>query len=308
VGNSNQLIIICGPTGIGKTRIAIDLAKDLKCEIISADSRQIYKELNIGTGAPSAKELTAVPHHFVRSHSIHQYYNAYMFETEVLSFLSDYFKRKRNIIMVGGSGLYIDAICMGIDDFPTIDPAIRNKWQTLYKNNGLKYLQEKVKSNDKEYYTKVDKNNPKRLLKAIEVFEMTGKPYSSFLAKTHRSRPFSIIKIGLNTRREILYDRINRRVDHMIDAGLIEEARKLYSYRHLTPLNTVGYKELFAYFESAVTMDTAIEQIKNHSRAYARRQITWFRRDKSIQWFEPENYKLIIKYIEEQLKVNESER
>lgn len=298
----NYLIVLCGPTGIGKTGIAVELAKEIHCEIISADSRQLYKEMTIGTATPSTSELNAVPHHFIRSHSIHNYFNASMFETEVLSFLSDYFTRKQIIIMVGGSGLYLDALCNGIDELPSIDQDIRNKWLTLYKKNGLQFLQDKVKTDDLDYYLNVDINNPKRLLKAIEVFEMTGKPYSAFLKKNYRPRPFHIVKIGLNTTRELLYERINRRVDCMIEAGLIEEVQGLYPYKHLTPLNTVGYKELFEYFDGTLTRDEVIRQIKDHSRAYARRQLTWFRRDKTIIWFEPDDIESIKGYIDSQIK------
>jgi len=300
--SDRNLIIVCGPTGIGKTKLAIELAKELDCEILSADSRQVYKEMSIGTAVPTAGELRAVPHHFIRTHSIHNYYNASMFEVEVLSFLSDYFTRKNTMIMAGGSGLYIDAVCKGIDELPAIEPEVREKWQELFKINGLEFLQEKVRTSDPGYFSAADTNNPKRLLKALEVFEMTGKPYSSFLKKTPQERPFSILKIGLNIKRELLYDRINQRVDRMMEAGLVEEAKKLYPYRHLTPLNTVGYKELFAYFEGSVTLEEATEQIKNHSRAYARRQLTWFRRDKDMEWFEPEDRESILRYIESQIR------
>ena len=295
------LIIICGPTGIGKTKVAIEAAQALQCEIISADSRQIYKEMSIGTAVPSDSELAVVRHHFIKTHSIHTYYNASMFEVEVLEFLEDHFKQKNCIIMVGGSGLYIDAVCKGIDELPTIEKEVRIKWQEIFKNKGLEFLQEQVRENDPEYFSSADIQNPKRLLKAIEVFEMTGKPYSSFLKKKPQERSFSILKIGLNTKREVLYERINQRVDRMMEAGLTEEAKKLYPYRKLTPLNTVGYKELFEHFDGKLTLEKAREQIQNHSRAYARRQLTWFRRDKDIKWYEPQNTEYIIQYIENQI-------
>ena len=291
------LIVICGPTGIGKTKVAIEAAQALSCEIISADSRQIYKEMSIGTAVPSEQELAAVRHHFIQTHSIHSYYNASMFEVEVLDFLNEYFRKNNCIIMVGGSGLYIDAVCKGIDDLPTIEKAVRDKWQKIFKDKGLEFLQEQVKAKDPEYFSTADIQNPKRLLKALEVFEMTGKPYSTFLKKKPRERSFSILKVGLNTERSILYERINQRVDRMMEAGLVEEAKKLHPYKHLTPLNTVGYKELFAHFDGKLTLEEAREQIQNHTRAYARRQLTWFRRDKDIQWFEPQNTEYIISIL-----------
>ena len=298
---SGHLIVLCGPTGVGKTKLAVDLAKSLDCEIISADSRQIYKEMYIGTAVPGKTELNSVVHHFIQSHSIHNYYNASMFEAEVNSFLNNYFTQNERIIMVGGSGLYIDAVCKGIDDLPTIPHDIRRKWLELFKNKGLKFLQDQVKKCDPEYYNKVDRNNPKRLLKAIEVFEITGKPYSTFLKKESKPRSYSTLKIGLNIKRDILYERINHRVDQMIKVGLIEEARALYPHQKLTPLNTVGYKELFSYFDGKIPLEEAIEQIKNHSRAYARKQITWFRRDPEIIWFEPEDFEMIRNYIYEKI-------
>jgi tRNA dimethylallyltransferase len=293
----NYLIVLCGPTGIGKTRIAIEVAKRLDCEIISADSRQFFKEMKIGTAVPSDGELFAVRHHFIHSHSIHHPYNASKFEEEVIQFLDDYFSKKSIIILAGGSGLYIDAVCKGIDDLPSTNPEIREKWAENYRTKGLEFIQAKVAGIDPEYYRKADFNNPKRLLKAIEVFEMTGMPYSGFLKHEPKQRNFKVVKIGLDTERKQLYEQINRRVDSMIRNGLIEEVRALYPFRQLTPLNTVGYRELFAHFDGVISLEEAIEQIKNHSRAYARRQLTWFRRDKDIMWFEPGEVDGIIKYI-----------
>ncbi len=294
----NTLIVICGPTGIGKTKIGVELAQHFRCEIISADSRQFFKEMKIGTAVPSENKLDAVPHHFIQSHSIHDQYNASMYEQEVLTFLKHYFSEKDMIIMVGGSGLYINAVCEGIDELPSIDQNVRKKWQNLHRKKGLIFLQSKLKEIDPSYYEEVDKNNPKRILKAIEVFEMTGKPYSSFLKKEKSSRFFQILKIGLNTDRETLYSRINKRVDKMMKKGLPDEAMSLHPFKDLTPLNTVGYKELFEYFEGKISLDEASEQIKNHSRAYARRQLTWFRNDKAITWFEPEDVNGMKKLIE----------
>jgi tRNA dimethylallyltransferase len=298
LNNRKRLIVLCGPTGIGKTKIAVELAKSLACDIISADSRQLYKEMRIGTAVPSEKELLEVTHHFIQSHSIHDYYNASMFEMEVLNFLQHYFTRKNTIILSGGSGLYIKAVCEGIDELPAIDLNVRKKWQYLHSQKGLEYLQSFLKKNDPSYFQDVDKDNPKRLLKAIEIIEMTGKTYSSFLKKVKVPRPFQIVKIGLNTDRTILYNKINERVDRMMKEGLLEEAHSLYIYKNLTPLNTVGYKELFAYFDGRLSLEETTGQIKNHSRAYARRQLTWFRRDSTISWFEPEDLSGIKKYID----------
>ncbi|MBN1596880.1 MAG: tRNA (adenosine(37)-N6)-dimethylallyltransferase MiaA [Bacteroidales bacterium] len=292
-----HLIVICGPTGVGKTSVAINVANALKSVIISCDSRQIYREMKIGTSVPGKKELEQVPHFFIHTRSIDEYYNASMFEQEVNIFLEQYFENSNTAIMEGGSGLYIDAVCKGIDELPAIDGKIREKWHNTYVNEGIDTLKEKLETIDPEYYNRVDKNNPKRLQKAIEVYEMTGEKYSSFLKNNNKYRPYNILKIGINTDRQKLYNQINERVDRMIEQGLIEEARSLYTKRHLSPLNTVGYKELFDYFDNKLSLPKAIEKIKDHSRAYARRQITWFRRDNSIKWFEPDQLQTILDYI-----------
>jgi tRNA dimethylallyltransferase len=258
--------------------------------------------MTIGTAVPAIKEQQLVPHYFLQTHSIHDTYNASIFEVEVNEFLAGYYKNNQAAIMVGGSGLYIDAVCNGIDDLPKINKGVRDKWHLIYMDKGLEYLQQKVKETDHEYYRKADRNNPKRLLKAMEVFEMTGLPYSSFLTRIKKERCFIPVKIALNTEREVLYNQINQRVDKMMKFGLLEEAKSLYPFKHLIPLNTVGYKELFDYFDEKLTLHEAVDQIKNHSRAYARRQITWFRKDKSIKWFEPDDITSIINYIEEQIK------
>jgi tRNA dimethylallyltransferase len=299
------LVVICGPTGIGKTKLAVEVARFFKSVIISADSRQIYREMSIGTAVPSPTDLDSIRHEYVQSISIRENYNASMFETEVIEKLSDLYRLHDLVVMTGGSGLYIDAVCNGIDNLPAIDPEIRDRWEKKYKEEGIKFLQAKVKEIDYGYFEIADLNNPKRLLKAIEIFEMTGEPYSSFLTYTKKQRSFHILKIGLNTQREKLYKTINHRVDEMIEAGLLEEARRLYTFRNLRPLNTVGYKELFDYFEGKLTFEQAVAQIKDHSRAYARRQITWFRKDKSIQWFEPTEVQSIIKFIREKINKND---
>lgn len=292
-----HLIVICGPTGIGKTRVAIEVAGNLGCEIISADSRQIYKEMRLGTAVPSMKELKTIRHHFIQSHSIHRYYNASLFEQEVVDFLKKYYETHNTAVMAGGSGLYIDAVCTGIDELPTVMPAVREKWKKLYDEEGLDFLQRKVKEIDPAYYEKVDRNNPKRLLKAIEVNEMTGESYSSFLTSSKKKRSFTTCKIGLDTDRKELYEKINQRVDDMMANGLLEEAKTLHPFKHLTPLKTVGYKELFAYLEGQLPLNEAVAKIKNHTRAYARRQLTWFRRDKQVAWFEPDEIDRITSYI-----------
>lgn len=283
-----QLVVIGGPTGIGKTATAIELARHFNTEIISADSRQFYKEMKIGTAVPSDKELSLVKHHFIQNLSVESSFNASTFEIDTINLLEVLFKTKEVIFLVGGSGLYIDAICNGIDDLPSIPSLVRQKYNQLYEINGLPYIQDFLKTIDHAYYSQVDLNNPKRILKALEVFEITKKPYSSFLSNSQKKRPFDILKIFLDIDRTELYNQINQRVDKMIEAGLEEEARKLIRFKNLTPLNTVGYKELFDYFDGKISREEAITQIKNHTRAYARRQLTWFRRYSDAHWFRPE--------------------
>jgi tRNA dimethylallyltransferase len=291
------LVVILGPTAVGKTSLSIELSQWLKTEIISCDSRQFYKELDAGTAKPSKEELNLVKHHFINHISVKDYYNASMFEQEVLNLLINLFQTNDVVIMVGGSGMYIDAVCKGIDDLPTVDPEIRNKLIEEFKTDGIESLRLKLKKLDPEYYTRVDLKNPNRLLKAIEVALMTGRPYSEFLTKPHKVREFDIIKIGLNGERDALYDRINQRVDDMMQNGLLIEAREFYPIRHLNALNTVGYKELFQCIDGEITIEKAIELIKRNSRHYARRQMTWFRRDKDIRWFEPSDKDDIKEYI-----------
>ena len=280
----SRLIIITGPTAVGKTNVAIEMAKALNTEIISCDSRQMYREMRIGTAVPSAEELAAVPHHFIGNLSIHDYYNVSMFEQECLQLLDKLFLKYPTVVMTGGSGLYIDAVCKGIDDFPTVDPEIRKTVTGWFKSEGIEYLQQQLKVLDPEHYAKVDLRNYKRIMKAIEVSLQTGKPYSSFLTAQERKRPFDIEKIVLNRPREELFERINRRTTQMLKEGLLEEARTLYPYRHLNALNTVGYKELFAYMDGQYDLDTAVELIRRNTRRYAKRQLTWFARDKEMIW------------------------
>jgi tRNA dimethylallyltransferase len=294
-----QLVVICGPTGIGKTRISVEVAKYFKTIIISADSRQIYREMSIGTAIPTINDLRSVKHEFIQVRSIQEYYNASIFEEEVIKTVENYYDKLDIIIMTGGSGMYIDAVCKGIDDLPEIDPDIRTMWLKKYHDKGLEFIQAEVKNIDPGYFEITDLNNPNRLLKAIEIYEMTGRPYSSFLTHSKKQRSFGIVKIGLNMQRDELYNRINQRVDKMMAEGLLDEAVKLYPFRNLTPLNTVGYKELFDFIDGKLSIEKAVEKIKDHSRAYARRQLTWFRKDKSIQWFEPDDARPLIHYIRE---------
>jgi tRNA dimethylallyltransferase len=299
------LVVLTGPTGIGKTAISIDLARYFRSEIISCDSRQIFKELNIGTAVPSSKELQAVRHHFIQTHSVAENYNASRYEIEALKLLENLFQKYDILFLVGGSMLYIDAICKGIDSMPDADPEIRAKLKRQLKEEGLESLRFQLKKLDPEYYKKVDLKNPARIIHALEISLVSGKPYSSFRTNPNKPRPFKIVKIGLNTDREKLHQRINQRVDLMVENGLIEEARKVYSQKHLTALNTVGYRELFAWFDGELSKQKAIELIKRNSRRYARKQLTWFRRDEEMRWFEPGDMKEIIEYVKTTMEKDE---
>jgi tRNA dimethylallyltransferase len=297
-----SLIVIAGPTAVGKSKIAVELAKHLETEIISCDSRQIYKELGIGTAVPDIKELGGIKHHFLQNKSIHQQYNASMFENEVLELLDELFTIKDVVIMAGGSGMYIDAVCTGIDDLPPVDDEIREQLQNQYHHEGIESLRTMLKKLDPEYYKTVDLKNTKRILKALEISLMTGKSYSSFLTNPKKERSFEIIKTGLNIQREVLYKRINARVDLMIHQGLVDEAKRYFEYRNLNALNTVGYKEIFMYLEGTVTLDEAIDLIKRNTRKYARRQLTWFRKYNDMKWFDPPDMAEIDEYINERLR------
>ena len=291
------LIVILGPTGVGKTRVAIKVAKKLKTEIISCDSRQIYRELRIGTAVPSDSELAEVKHHFIQSKSIYEYYNASMFEFEATDLLDKLFRNFKRVVMVGGSGLYINAVCYGIDELPTIDPGLRKELAEKYKNEGIESIRKQLKFLDPEYYSVVDLKNHKRILKALEVSIMTGRPYSSFLLHQIKERSFNIMKIGLSMERCELYKYINERVDRMIADGLLNEAKQYYKDRNLNSLNTVGYKELFDYLDNKITFENAIELIKKNTRNYARKQLTWFRKDRNIKWFNHDETDNIIEFI-----------
>jgi len=296
------LLVVQGPTGIGKSNLSIQLAKHFQTEIISADSRQLFKELSIGTAVPTPEELKQVPHHLIHSHSILEDYNASRFETEALELIDQLFTRLNLLVMTGGSMLYVDAVCKGIDDQPDVDLQIREKLMRELEEKGIEHLRLQLKQLDETYYQQVDLKNPKRLIRALEVCLMTGKPYSSFRTETTKKRPFQILKIGLNMDREQLYDRINQRVDQMMQAGLEAEARSIYAHRHLNSLNTVGYKELFAWFDKEISKEKAVELIKRNSRRYARKQLTWLRKDEAIHWFEPHQTNEIIAFIEQNRK------
>jgi tRNA dimethylallyltransferase len=301
--STKTLVVLVGPTGIGKTSAGIKIAEHFQTEIISADSRQIYKEMSIGTAVPSKKELSRVKHHFIHSHSVFDNYNASRYETEVLALLPQLFKKFGAVLLVGGSMLYVDAVCEGIDKMPDADLKIREKLKKQLKHEGISGLRLQLKKLDPDYYSQVDLKNPNRIIHALEICITTGKPYSSFRSNQKKPRPFSIIKIGLDCDRTELHDRINHRVDKMIEDGLETEARKLFKHKNLTALNTVGYRELFAYFDGEIPREKAIELIKRNSRRYARKQLTWFRKDKDLVWFTPDGTEKIISFLENKLEV-----
>ncbi len=289
-----KLIVILGATGVGKTKLSIELARMFNTVIISADSRQIYKELSIGTAVPSVSQLLSVKHFMIQNKSIYDYYSAGKYESEVLDILNNIFKNKNTAILVGGSGMYIDAVCKGIDNLPDAIPELRKNLINKYEKEGIASLRFDLKNLDLEYYKIVDLQNSKRIIKALEICLQTGKTYTSFRKNIIKKRNFDIIKIGLKREREELYKRINKRVDIMIKSGLVEEASKFRSACKLNSLNTVGYKELFPYFEKKYSLDEAVRLIKRNSRRYAKRQITWFKRDKKINWFHPDDKSNIV--------------
>jgi len=287
MANSNYLVIIGGPTAIGKTNIAIDLANFFGIEILSADSRQFYKELSIGTAKPTQKELEKAPHHFVNNLSIDAPYSVGDYEKEVLAHLEQLFERHQAAILVGGSGMFIRAICEGLDEFPDVPTAIREKWMKLFENEGIEPLQTALEQQDPTYFYEVDIHNPHRLIRALSVIEASGQLFSSFRQQTPKKRPFELIYILLEMDRVKLYERINHRVDLMMEAGLLEEARALHPKRHLNALQTVGYEELFRHFEGKLTLEEAIALIKRNTRRYAKRQMTWFRKRDHWNTFSP---------------------
>jgi len=296
------LIVLTGPTGIGKSELALKMALHYKTDIISADSRQMYREMMIGTAVPSTAELDQVRHHFIQNISIHQNYNAGKFELDVIALLARLFTTMPVVIMAGGSMLYIDAVCKGIDDLPTVDPEVRRSLVARFGEEGIESLRFELKKLDPDYYHQVDLHNPKRLLHALEMCIMSGKPYSQLRTAPRKERPFHIIKIGLTAERKLIYDRINQRVDQMVAMGLEEEARILYPFRAVNALNTVGYKEWFDYFDGKTDKEETIESIKSNSRRYARKQLTWFRKDPDMHWFDIQHTEKVIPFIEEQLE------
>ena len=291
------LIIIAGPTAVGKTALSIQLAKKLNCDIISADSRQIYKEMNIGTAKPAVDEMEGVTHHFINYISIKEHYTAGDFEREAINLLENYFTTNDYMIMCGGTGLYIDAVCNGMDNLLKVDESIRKKIDLNHNHFGLQWLQEQVKLLDPEYYSIVDRNNPARLKRALEVIESTGIKFSQQRTATQKKRNFIPIKILLNEERTILYEKINKRVDIMISNGLVKEAKELYNHKSLNALNTVGYKELFSFFEKKISLDEATEEIKKNSRRYAKRQLTWFNKTNEYQTYSVNETEKILEYI-----------
>jgi tRNA dimethylallyltransferase len=297
-----SLIILLGPTGVGKTSLSTGIAEHFATEIISCDSRQIFREMSIGTAVPDQITLDKVKHHFIQSHSIHDYYNASKYEIEVLAELDSLFKNYDVVVMTGGSMLYIDAVCKGIDDLPEVDTELRDSLIKRMQNEGIESLRNELRFLDPVYYAEVDLRNPKRILHAMEICLMTGKPYSSFRINQPKTRNFNLVKIGLNRERSVLYDRINLRVEEMFREGLVEEARNLYPYRHLNSLNTVGYRELFDYFDNNISLEEAKEKIKTNSHKYARKQLTWFARDPTINWFSPPIENDILTFLDLQLK------
>jgi tRNA dimethylallyltransferase len=296
---NNNLIVLLGPTGIGKTDIAIKLALHFNSEIISSDSRQFYSEMSIGTAVPSKEQLEQVKHHFIQFISISSYYSSSLFERDVLDILPELFSGNNVAIMAGGSGMYIDAVCQGIDDIPDVEQEVRDKYNALYLESGIEGLRQALKLLDPDHYNNVDLRNHKRIIRALEICESTGRPYSSFLMKQKRKRDFRIIKIGLIMDRDELYERINRRVDQMVTDGLKDEAFRLADRRNLNALNTVGYREFFDYFDGKITYDKAVELIKRNSRRYAKRQMTWWAKDNEITWFHPVETAGIISFAEE---------
>jgi len=290
------LIVIVGPTGVGKTELCIRLAEYFHIPIINADSRQLFADIPIGTAQPTHEQLSRVKHYFVGTLALDDYYSASMFEQDVLQLLAA--SSRPLELMAGGSMMYIDAVCNGIDDIPTVDDATRALMKQRLSNEGLPALVEELRQLDPEHWAIVDKQNPRRVVHALEICHMTGKTYTSFRRNEKKQRPFSILKIGLVRPREELYERINRRVDQMMADGLLEEARRVYPKRHLNALNTVGYKELFNYLDGTWSLEEAIERIKGNTRRYCRKQLTWLKRDLAIQWFHPDNFEEIIKYIE----------
>ena len=296
---NKTLIVITGPTAVGKTDLCMEIAGRFDIPIINADSRQLFRELRIGTASPTPEQLAKVRHYFVGTLNIGDYYSASMYEQDVMTLLGQLFKTSDYALLSGGSMMYIDAVCNGIDDIPTVDEKTRTLMKRRLAEEGLEKLVEELKRIDPEHYEVVDRQNPRRVVHALEICHMTGQTYTSFRKAEKKQRPFEIIKIGLNREREELYNRINRRVDSMMEQGLLKEAEEMLPYRQANALNTVGYKELFSYFDGIWELDEAIERIKGNTRRYARKQLTWFKRDQQMKWFHPDEQEQIMKYISE---------
>lgn len=296
----NTLVVLLGPTGVGKTEVALQIAEHLQSPIINADSRQLFAEIPIGTAAPTKEQQERVKHYFVGTLHLTDYYSAAKYEEDVLQLLNQLFNQQQMALLSGGSMMYIDAVCQGIDDIPTVDEATRKLMKRKLETEGLDALVAELKVLDPEHYKTVDLHNPRRVIHALEICYMTGNTYSSYRTNTKKIRSFNIIKIGLNRPREEMYERINNRVLEMMNQGLIEEAKAVYPQKCLNALNTVGYKELFAYFDGDISLDDAILKIQSNTRQYMRKQVTWFKRDNQIKWFSPTNIEEIINYIDDQ--------
>lgn len=301
MASGKTLIVLVGPTAIGKTALAIKLANEFSTGIISADSRQFFREMEIGTAKPSSEELAAAPHYFINSHSIHSLFSTGDFEVQALRLIGELFTEKDVLILAGGSGLYIDAVCKGLDDMPDTDLNIRAQLNQLLADEGLEPIRKQLAELDPEYYQQVDQSNPQRMIRGLEFFLSTGMKLSSFFTNSKKQRPFKILKIGLNMDRTLLYDRINQRVDQMMKNGLLDEVKGLQQYRHCNALNTVGYTELFDHLDGQLTLQEAVDKIKQNTRRFAKRQLTWFRKDDSTAWFEPGQPDAVISYIKENL-------
>jgi tRNA dimethylallyltransferase len=301
MASAKTLIVVVGPTAIGKTTLAIDLAQHFQTEILSADSRQFFKEMEIGTAKPSAAELASAPHHFINSHSVDTLFSTGDFENQALELLETLFQKHDTVIMVGGSGLYIDALCNGLDKLPDIDLKVREGLNDRFAHEGISFVQDLLREYDPEYFKKVDQSNPQRMIRGVEFFLSTGQKLSSFLTSTKKQRPFNIIKIGLNTDRPVLYERINNRVEQMLHRGLVEEVKSLQSFRAYNALNTVGYSEIFDYLDGNASLQEAVDKIKQNTRRFAKRQLTWFRKDVTTAWFEPNQTAEVIQYLEEKI-------
>jgi len=299
---SKYLIVIAGPTGIGKTDLSIEIAKKYNAEILSCDSRQFFKEMSIGTAVPTKKELEEVKHHFIQNISIEQEYSVGKFEIDALKKINEIHNTNEFVVMVGGSGLYIDAVCRGLDHFPDVPNTLRDELNLKHEKQGIEVLKEQLDALDPEYYKEVDQANPHRIIRALEICIHTGKTFTSFRKQQQKARPFKTIKLILTRDREELYERINKRVDFMMAQGLLEEARNLYKHKKNNALKTVGYKELFAYFDGEWDLETAILEVKKNTRRYAKRQMTWYRRDSNSIFFNPSDKQQIVKYIETQIK------